>query len=150
MRRLILRATVLFALAAIGVFSVASTSRSVQAADNAKADIFQLKSDCGSPVTAPYKDIGFTNFHRNGNEIMFEYHLKDAPPNATFSVSLWGGGCTFASPVLGTITTNSNGVANGNFTYTLTGTQTSLTSFFATSCGAAACFNDTTSVTLSP
>jgi len=33
--------------------------------------------------------IGFTNYHRTGNTVSVEYHLKGAIPNSTYTVELW-------------------------------------------------------------
>ena len=57
--------------------------------------------------------IGFTNYHRKGNVVSIDYHLKNAVPNATYRVELWGNVCQ-PFGVVETVTTNSNGVANAN------------------------------------
>jgi hypothetical protein len=77
--------------------------------------------------------------------VSIEYHLKGAIPNATCVVQLWGDACSFFG-VVTTITTNSNGVANGNGSITV---PASSTRFFATGFGPNV-WNDTPAVTLAP
>jgi hypothetical protein len=75
--------------------------------------------------------IGFTNYHREGNTVSVNYHLKGALPNATYQVELWGNSCTFFG-VITTLTTNENGVANGNSSLDVPAASTR---FFATGLG---------------
>ncbi len=111
-------------------------------ASNAKATTFARKADCGSPNTN-FTSLGFVNFHRQGNTVAVNYHLKNAQPNATYIVELWQAPCNFVA-TFGSVTTNSNGVGNGNFEVTV---PSASTQFFATSLFGGF-FNDTTTVTL--
>jgi hypothetical protein len=112
--------------------------------NNPKADIQQGNLFCGAdhpelPV------IGFTNYHRTGNVVSINYHLKGAVPNATYQVQLWGDFCSMFG-VVETVMTNGNGVANASGSVTVPPTSTR---FFATSFGPNI-FNDTPAVTLLP
>jgi hypothetical protein len=68
-------------------------------------------SSCG---TGSAPNVGFVNFHKVGNTVSLNVHLKDAQPNTTYQVALnerIPGGCAGAGGA--SITTNSNGVGNG-------------------------------------
>lgn len=145
MKRWFLRAALMIS---VGLSSFSLSSAGALAASNAKATTWLGKGDCGSAITAPYTPIGFVNFHRVGNtvSVSLNYHLKDAPPNTTFSVSLWGAPC-FPIAFFGNVTTNSDGVVNGTFETPVPPTQTQ---FFAASFAPSTGFNDTTTVTLLP
>jgi len=138
-RRIVTLVTV--ALIAAGVSAL---SASADSSNNPKADIQAGNGFCGADVpTLPV--IGFTNYHRTGNTVSIEYHLKGAVPNATYVVQLCGDTCSFFG-VVTTVTTNSNGVANGNGSITV---PASSTRFFATGFGPNV-WNDTPAVTLAP
>jgi hypothetical protein len=111
--------------------------------NNPKADIESGNFFCGFPDGVPV--IGFTNYHRSGNTVSVEYHLKNGIPDATYVVELWGDVCSFFGTVA-TVTTNDNGVANGNGSVTVPGYSTR---FFATGIGPNGA-NDTPAVTLNP
>jgi hypothetical protein len=133
-------------LALVAAFALTLGSVGVSRADSghtAKADIQSGNFFCGANTALPV--IGFTNYNRVGDTVQIEYHLKDAIPNATYTVELWGNVCSFFGSV-DTITTNSNGVANGQGSVTV---PPSVTRFFATSFGPNG-FNDTPAVTLTP
>ena len=113
-------------------------------ANNPKADIQQGNFFCGAnhPELAV---IGFVNYHRSGNTVSVNFHLKGAVPKTSYRIELWGDACT-PFGILGTVTTNPHGVAN------LTASQTvpaASTRFFATAFGPTG-YNDTPAVTLSP
>ena len=112
--------------------------------NNPKADIQSGNFFCGADLTAA-PVLGFTNYHRTGNTVTIEYHLKGAIPNATYIVSLWGNSCTKFGDVT-TVKTNGNGVANGNGSIEVPAASTR---FFATGLGPNG-FNDTPAVTLTP
>jgi hypothetical protein len=95
-----------------------------------KADIQAGNGFCGADVAA-LPVVGFTNYHRTGNTVSIEYHLKNALPDSTYIVELWGDACTFFG-VITTVTTNGNGVANGNGDITVPAASTR---FFATAWG---------------
>jgi len=118
--------------------------------NNPMAPIEQGNGFCGIDVPS-LPHIGFANFHRNGDTVSVEYHLKGARPDTVYHFSLWGGPCVFIAS-LPDVTTNDNGVANANGDITLTGAAAAYTSFFATSFDFHPTFewNDTTSVTLAP
>lgn len=111
--------------------------------NNPKADIQQGNAFCGADLpNLPV--IGFTNYHRiDATTISVEYHLKNAAPNTTYQVQLWGGACSFFG-VVGDVTTNKNGVANGTGTVTVPAGETQ---FFASSFDGVT-FHDTPTVTL--
>jgi hypothetical protein len=117
--------------------------------NNPIATIWAGKGDCGSPITAPFTDIGFVNFHRVGNTVSLNVHLKNGQPNATYNVFLFGDGCTPIDGNLGTVITNSQGVGNGNVETTV---PAGFTQFFADPTTQPSPFifpsNDTTTVTL--
>ena len=129
-------AALVLALASAGIISADS-------GHTAKADIQAGNASCGFGTGFPV--IGFTNYNRVGNTVQIEYHLKDAIPNAKYQVQLWGDFCSFFGNVE-LVTTNSNGVANGNCTVTVPAASTR---FFATALGPNG-FNDTPAVTLAP
>ena len=112
--------------------------------NNPKADVQMGNFFCGADLTAA-PVIGFVNYHRDGNVVSFNFHLKNATPNANYRVELWGNSCTFFG-VADTITTNSKGVANSNSSITVPATSTR---FFATVWGPNG-YNDTPAVTLTP
>jgi hypothetical protein len=100
---------------------------------------------CGADESS-FPVIGFTNYHRNdATTVSVNYHLKKAIPNSTYYVQLWGNGCDYLGTVA-IITTNSNGVANGNGDVTVPATATR---FFATAYGPNG-YNDTPAITLTP
>ena len=140
MKRRILAAVVV-ALAAVGAFALTASADS---SNNPKADIQSGNAFCGADVPA-LPTIGFTNYHRQGNTVMVEYHLKNAIPNSVYQVELWGNFCSFFG-VVTTITTNGRGVANGNGSLTVPAASTR---FFATAFGPNG-YNDTPAVTLTP
>src|SRR5947207_11281375 len=109
---------VLIALTA-GIFALSASAGS---ANNPKANIQSGNHFCGADLAA-LPVIGFTNYHRQGNTVSIEYHLKNAIPNATYRVDLWGNACTFFG-VVTTVTTNRKGVANGNGKITVPATST--------------------------
>jgi hypothetical protein len=113
-------------------------------ANNPKAKIQQGNHFCGAdrpdlPV------IGFSNYHRSGNTVSVNFHLKKAMPKASYRIDLWGDACSFFG-VVGTVTTNSHGVANVSGSVTVPAASTR---FFATAAGPNG-FNDTPAVTLTP
>ena len=113
-------------------------------ANNPKADIQMGNYFCGADLTtAPV--IGFVNYHRTGNVVSINWHFKGAPPNTTYQIQMWRDICTFHG-VLGTVTTNGNGVANLNASTVVPPTSTR---FFATALGPNF-YNDTPAVTLAP
>lgn len=139
----------------IGALSVGVAVASGDDADNATATSWAGKGDCGSPVTAPYTAIGFVNFHRVGNTVRLNVHLKDAQPDATYNVFLFanppcGPAGLITGGSLGTVTTNDQGVGNANVEVTVPAGDTG---FFADPTTSSSPFtpgqNDTTTVTLS-
>jgi hypothetical protein len=136
----------MFAVAAATVLALVVLALPAGAAsgNNPKADIQSGNHFCGANVSS-LPVIGFTNYHRVGNTVSVEYHLKQAVPNSTYVVELWGDSCSFFG-VVTTVQTNSNGVANGNGSITV---PASSTRFFATAFGPNG-FNDTPAVTLAP
>jgi hypothetical protein len=132
------------AMSSLAVLAGVSLSARADSTNNPKADIQSGNFFCGADVsTLPV--IGFTNYHREGNTVTIEYHLKKGIPNSTYQVQLWGNVCTFFG-VVTTVKTNSNGVANGNGSLTVPAASTR---FFATGLGPNG-FNDTPAVTLAP
>lgn len=134
------------AVALVVVIGAATFALSAAAAggNNPTADIQAGNGACGADLTA-LPVVGFTNYHRTGNSVSVQYHLKNALPNATYIVQLWGDACSYFGTVT-TITTNSNGVANGTGSLTVPATSTR---FFATAWGPNG-WNDTPAVTLAP
>lgn len=136
----------MFVVAAATVLALVVLAMPAGAAsgNNPKADIQAGNGYCGANVsTLPV--VGFTNYHRVGNRVSIEYHLKNAIPNSTYYVELWGDACSFFGLVT-TVTTNSHGVANGNGSIAV---PASSTRFFATAWGPNG-WNDTPAVTLTP
>ncbi len=136
----------LVALVGVVALSLSSSGLALPAGspNNPKADIQSGNFFCGADVAA-LPVIGFTNYHRVGNAVSINYHLKGAIPNASYRVELWGNACSFFG-VVTTITTNQNGVANGSGSITV---PASSTRFFATAWGPNG-YNDTPAVTLLP
>lgn len=74
-------------------------------ANNPKASIQQGNLFCGAdrpdlPV------IGFSNYHRSGNTVSVDFHLKNAMPKANYRIELWGNSCSFFG-IAKTVKTNS-------------------------------------------
>jgi len=127
----------------VGLLLSSATLASGASPNNPKADIQSGNGSCGADITtAPV--IGFVNYHRTGDMVTVNFHLKGATPNASYQVELWGDICSFFG-VMGTVT-NKNGVAN--FTGSLTVPSAS-TRFFATGFGPNF-YNDTPAVELLP
>jgi len=136
----------MFAVAAAAVLALVVLALPAGAAsgNNPKASIQSGNASCGANVSS-LPVIGFTNYHRVGNTVSVEYHLKKAIPNSTYLVELWGDSCSFFG-IVTTVKTNGNGVANGNGSVTV---PASSTRFFATAFGPNG-YNDTPAVTLNP
>jgi hypothetical protein len=132
--------TALLAVTAIGAFVLSASAGS----SNPKAPIQSGNAQCGANLTTR-PTIGFTNYHRQGNMVSFQYHLKGAIPNAAYRVDLWGNACSRFG-ILATIHTNGNGVANGGGSVAVPAASTR---FFATAFGPNG-YNDTPAVTLMP
>ena len=138
--------TALGAVLAVGALFAVSPILAAQSAspNNPKADIQSGNSFCGADLTA-LPVIGFTNYHRQGNVVSFNFHLKNALPNTTYRIELWGDFCSFFG-ITDTITTNSKGVANSYSSQTVPAASTR---FFATALGPNG-YNDTPAVILTP
>jgi hypothetical protein len=113
-------------------------------ANNPKANIQQGNLFCGAdhPELAV---IGFSNYHRSGNTVSINFHLKRATPKASYRIELWGNSCSFFG-IVKTVITNGHGVANVNGSVTVPAASTR---FFATAFGPNG-YNDTPAVTLTP
>ena len=118
------------------------------AASHARVSTFEGKADCGSPNTN-FPIIGFVKFHRFGNTVDINYHLKNAAPNTTYTVELWQPTPCSLLATVGSVTTNQKGEGDRKFETTVSPTSTQ---FFATSTAPSPLpfFNDTTTVTLLP
>lgn len=132
------------AAALVALLTVASAAVAASA-NNPKSDIQAGNGYCGADVPS-LAVIGFVNYHRSGNDVTITYHLKGARPNEDYTVQLWGDACTYFGTV-GTVTTNSNGVANLTGTITVPATTTRI---FATAWNNNSYWNDTPAVTLAP
>jgi hypothetical protein len=113
-------------------------------ANNPKANIQMGNNLCGTdhpelPV------IGFSNYHRSGNTVSINFHLKKATPKTSYRIELWGNFCSFFG-IVKTVTTNGHGVANVNGSVAVPAASTR---FFATALGPSG-YNDTPAVTLAP
>ena len=128
----------------IGLLLMTSTLASGASPNNPKADIQQGNFFCGADLPA-LPVIGFTNYHRSGDTVSINFHLKKARPNTTYEIQLWGDACSFFG-VVTTVTTNAKGVANGNGSLAV---PSASTRFFATALGPDG-FHDTPAVTLLP
>jgi hypothetical protein len=136
-----MRRTIL-ALAAVAALALPAAA-TADSAENPKADIQQENFFCGADLP-DLSVIGFTNYHRlDATTVSVNYHLKNAAPNTEYEVQLWGDFCSFFG-VVETVTTNKNGVANGNGTVTV---PEGVTRFFATSWDGTT-FHDTPAVEL--
>ncbi len=148
----LLSVATLSAVVAVGSLAAVASAAS---ANNPKAHIQQGNSACGADLsTLPV--IGFANYHRNGDTVSVQFHLKHALPNHSYYIQLWGGACSFLGPVIPTqtytigklVTTNKKGVANANIRVHV---SSSLTRFFATAQdGTTFVWSDTPAVTLQP
>ncbi len=96
-------------------------------ANNPAAPVFQGDASCCFQQTGTV--FGFTNYHRVGNTVSIEYHIKSGVPNSTYTVELWVHLCSYFGSVT-TVTTNANGGANGNGDITV---PAGSTRFFASS-----------------
>ena len=115
-----------------------------QSPNNPKADVQAGNFFCGADA-ASLPTIGFVNYHRSGDTVQVEFHLKGARPNENYFISLWGDACSFFGN-LGTVKTNKNGVANLNASLDV---PTGTTRIFATALNLTTGYNDTPAVTLS-
>ena len=79
-------------------------------------------------MTCPRPTDGFVNFHVTGNTVTLNYHVKGGLANATVYVYGYDSFCNYDG-YLGSLTTNSNGVGNANFTYTATAGFTTVWTF---------------------
>jgi hypothetical protein len=156
--RKITAATLVAAIAAVALLVSSSTvgarpmdmdaaqAGSTGSANNPRADIQENNAFCGADLPL-LRVIGFVNYHRTGNIVKVNWHFRDAMPNFTYRIELWRDFCTFHA-VLGTITTNQNGV--GNLTASVAVPPTS-TRFFATAFKPVpGFFDDTPAVILLP
>jgi hypothetical protein len=143
-KRLVTAALVVFVGALAVVLSSSTTAATSDSPNNPKTDIQSGNFFCGFDFPA-LPVIGFTNYHRQGNTVSVNYHLKNGIPNATYRVELWGDLCTFFG-VVTTVTTNKNGVANGNGSVTVPAASTR---FFAAGLGPNG-YNDAVAVELLP
>jgi hypothetical protein len=149
------KSRIIAALAALPIaaaLALGSAGTAFAASDNnPQADIQQGNGFCGFNDTA-LPVIGFANYHRVGDTITVNYHIKDGRPDTVYHFSLWANPGCFPVGTLPDVTTNDNGVANANGDITLTGKNTALTTFFATSWDLHPAFewNDTPNVTLTP
>ena len=77
---------------------------------NGKVNLYQ--GGTGGPCSGEDLAVktGFINFHRNGDSISVNVHIKSGVPNTTYEVFVRCVGS------LGTIQTDDDGVGNGNFT----------------------------------
>ena len=115
-------------------------------ANNPKAEIQYGNFFCGAdhpelPVA------GFVNFHRSGNTVRLNVHIKHGLPKNDYLVQLWSGACVPLGSAPATVTTNRKGVANANVRFAVPG---AVTTFFATLLDAdgPVLYSDTTIVTL--
>jgi hypothetical protein len=143
MRKRVLTGALVTLIGVLGLFLTASTA-GADSPNNPKAPIQFGNAFCGFDFP-DLPVVGFANYHRQGNTVSVNFHLKGAPPNTTYQIELWGDFCTFLG-VMTTVTTNKNGVANANASLTV---PAALTRFFATGLGPNG-YNDTTAVTLVP
>ena len=134
--------------AALAVPAAASAAAE---AHNAKAPILATNGACGAGNPA-LKHIGFVNFHRVGNTVSLNVHLKGARPHARYNVFLFENApkfCHLIDGSLGRVTTNGEGVGNGHLTIMV---PANATKFFADPTVKPTPFmspsNDTTTVTL--
>jgi hypothetical protein len=112
--------------------------------NNPKANIQQGNLFCGAD-RADLPVIGFSNYHRSGNAVSVNFHLKNAMPKATYRIELWGDSCSFFG-IVKTVKTNPHGVANATGSVTVPAASSR---FFATALGPNG-YNDTPAVTLAP
>ena len=101
----------------VGLLLSSSTLASGASPNNPQDDIQSGNLFCGADLPA-LPVIGFANYHRTGNTVSVNFHLKKAMPNATYQIELWGNACSFFG-IITTVTTNANGVANGNGSLTV-------------------------------
>ena len=145
MRKRLTTTAVVVLVGAVGlVLSSSTTAAPSDSPNNPKTDIQSGNANCGFSIPA-LPVIGFTNYHRQGNTVSVNYHLKNGIPNATYQVELWGDFCSFFG-VVTTVTTNKNGVANGNGSVTVPAASTR---FFAAGFGPNG-YNDAVAVELLP
>jgi hypothetical protein len=99
------------------VLAVPTAASAATEAHNAKAPILAHNGACGASKPA-LKHIGFVNFHRVGNTVSLNVHLKGGNPHARYNVFLFENAPKFCHLIdgrLGTIRTNGAGVGNGHF-----------------------------------
>jgi hypothetical protein len=109
--RLLSLAAVPALLAGLGLATAGAASASTN--DNGTT-IYANTAQCGgAPVGDTQPVEGFVNFHLAGTDLQAIVHLKGAEPNTTYYLYQYGGFCTYEN-YLGSVVTNSNGVANLN------------------------------------
>lgn len=121
----------LLAGAAAALLSLGAAAPAL-ASDNANGTPLYINSrTCGGAPAASQtaaNQQGFVNFHLDGQTVTVIYHVKDGAPDATYSVFGYEGYCGLKG-LLGSLTTNNNGVANATFTYTIDPGQTQVWTF---------------------
>ena len=119
-------------LTGVAVLALGAAPVAAESDNNPKADVQQNNSFCGADLPAN-PVIGFANFHRSGETVTVNFHLKGAKPNTTYWIQLWTGctGYLGPGPFPGTeeVVTNKNGVANG---YISVNVPSAITLLFAT------------------
>jgi hypothetical protein len=121
------------AIASLGIGAAADSP------NNPKADVQRGNQACGEDRS--YEAMGFVNYHRTGDRVRVQFHIKDGEPNRTYHVQLWewnsgSFACNFVGPFLAEqsfpwgkeVTTNRKGVANANISVEV---DPSWTRFFA-------------------
>jgi hypothetical protein len=101
---------------------LAATSTAALAADNASDTPLYANSytcDGAQPAAQVAANAeGHVNFHLTGNTVTLNYHIKDGAPGATYYVFGYDSSCHYDA-YLGSLVTNSNGVANADYTYSI-------------------------------
>jgi hypothetical protein len=121
------------AIASVGIGAAADSPH------NPKADIQRENQFCG--VEGSYEAMGFVNYHRTGDRVRAQFHIKAGEPNHTYHVLLfeWSSDpfqCFLVGPFVPEqsfpwgkeVTTNRKGVANANISVEV---DPSWTRFFA-------------------
>jgi opacity protein-like surface antigen len=109
------------AMAVAALTGTAMAAAPALAATNGQGALYSGNAFChGAQIQNPANANGFVNFHlaNDGTSVTLNYHIKGALANTTYYVYGYEGFCTFKA-FLGQLTTNSNGVANADFSYSV-------------------------------
>ena len=121
MRVRIRSALTAFAVPTLALGIGLAASGTAHAQDNVNGVTLYRTFSCGGAqpgAQVPAHAVGFVNIHVHETTVTMIYHLHGADPNATYKVYGYFGSCS-GDFFLGTMDTNSHGVGNATFSYSV-------------------------------